>query len=70
MSGPDFYSEHTVRGRREYRCQHCRRAIAKGELHVNATKRSSGEISSWRAHRACHEAATGQPAPAHASAEA
>lgn len=67
MSRPDFYSESTVRGRREYRCAHCPKPIAKGELHVSVSRCSCGEFSDWRAHTACHETATGQPAPAHAS---
>ncbi len=61
---PDFYSEHTVRGRRDYRCQFCRQEIGKGVAHVSVSSSSSGLLRAHRAHVQCHENATGHPAPA------
>lgn len=66
----DFYSERTVRGRRDYRCAFCREPIAKGSHHVCVSSCSAGEFHTHRAHLDCHESATGQPAPAHTSAQA
>ncbi len=64
MSREDFYSEHTVRGRKAYVCQFCRQAIEKGAAHVSVSSRSAGDYHTHRAHLACHESATGQAAPA------
>lgn len=66
----DFYSEHTVRGRREYRCQHCRDPIGKGSPHVAVSSCSGGVLHAHRAHIDCHETATGQPAPSPRSTKA
>lgn len=60
----DFYSEHTVHGRRAYTCQFCPRPIEKGTLHVHVAHCTDGKVSGRRAHLECHEAATGQAAPA------
>ncbi len=59
----DFYSERTVRGRRQYRCQFCALAIAKASHHVCVSSCSTGKVHTHRAHLACHETATGQKAP-------
>ena len=59
----NFYSERTVQGRREYKCQFCPKPIAKGEAHVCVSSRDAGKIHGHRAHLVCHDAATGQPAP-------
>ena len=64
----EYYSEHTVRGRATYTCHFCRRAIERGALHVTVSMGRKGDRHFHRAHLECHEAATGQPAPAHASA--
>jgi hypothetical protein len=69
-TGRDFYSERSGRGRREYRCQFCREAIAKGALHVCVSSGSAGQYHTHRAHTDCHEAASGQAAPAPAGVSA
>lgn len=65
-----FYSEHTVKGRRDYVCQFCGRGIAKGVLHVSATNNDGRTYVSTRAHVECYELATGHAAPAPAAAAA
>ncbi len=60
----DFYSERTVKGRRDYSCQMCLRTIAKGAAHVSVSSCNGGKYHAHRAHVDCHEAATGQTAPA------
>ncbi len=63
----NFYSEHTVKGRRAYPCNFCRRGILAGALHVTVSSCDGGVMHAHRAHIECHEAATGQPAPARAT---
>lgn len=64
----EYYSEQTVKGRRGYTCHGCRKPIDKGALHVCVSIGTGDKHHTHRAHIDCHEAATGQPAPAHASA--
>jgi hypothetical protein len=59
----NFYSEHTVKGRRDYPCQFCGQRIAKGAAHVCATNCDAGRYVTVRSHLECHELATNQPAP-------
>lgn len=57
----DFHSEHIVRGRRPYYCGFCRTTILMGVPHVHVSSCSCSEFSSYRAHIACFEHASGQP---------
>jgi hypothetical protein len=63
-SRADFFSDHTVRGRRDYRCTFCRKPIEKASLHVAVASCSGGVLSNYRAHADCYEQASGHQAPA------
>lgn len=49
----DFYSEHVVKGRRDYACTACREPIAKAAEHVHVSARSTGRYWQARYHCEC-----------------
>lgn len=51
---PDFFSVHTVAGRKDYRCALCPRPIAKKEQHVHVSACSAGRFWDNRYHLACY----------------
>jgi hypothetical protein len=52
----DFINVKTVNGRKEYRCEQCRKTIPVGEAHVYVAGKVEGELMAYREHSDCRDA--------------
>jgi hypothetical protein len=51
-----FFTRKTVVGRKDHRCEHCRKTIETGESHLYCAGKFEGEMMAYREHADCYKA--------------